>query len=652
MNPTTTTNSSLQQPSSSSAFAYGPPLPQRTPRGTSSNRRMQPTGAGYDQPQQQQQSNNSNNNRNNRQQQSNPSNQVNVSSLGQTFDSNSRGSSDQSFRGNFQQNFRGNSGQNSRGNGQNFRGGNRRARRAANFQQGNSNANLNFPLAGQQQQAVGPSNNNRNARRSRSRTRGVSNENFQQQQQSPAQNMFVPQVGQNQNQNVQQQPQQQLPTKSAMRRAKKQRALERSGENQNIQQASNSQMRVQFSSDVPELGDLNPAPDLNENMDVESGSKEPVLSRLNNNKRWLEKSRPYLRSDHIRNWLKKQQDDDRNIHFAALDQYNVNFCIKAAPVLDQLARDRMEIQVLDVCLSLIDGDPSFIPKEISELSRSRDTNVNRQLCVSRKTKAGKSVDNMSQLFGQFQSELAAYLPAISPTEQPVVRNQPAPSPRSILQDRHKYTRDIAISYIAQFTDYVKKGAILRVDLARAEGSERIAYGKFKEKSTSAQNSVFLVLAPKLDALHLKNVKFQEASKHLEFKLVPSFIPSPKFALNLDESALTPQQLTEARADAEKLTVVFQQEAMKLFLRTLTQEIDHVKTEINSLLAAMPNDIDGTPGHALFDAFMRAREIREEFEVKKTVHFLEEKREIERLLAIDFSIDPTPVLFSAFTLPNL
>ncbi|CAF1634809.1 unnamed protein product, partial [Didymodactylos carnosus] len=336
------------------------------------------------------------------------------------------------------------------------------------------------------------------------------------------------------------------------------------------------------------------------------------------------KNRPYLEPVRIRAHLNTLAERNKN----AVARHVIRYCVEAAPFLDKWVCDQYEYQVWQKFLKLgSDTDSGHIhwAQEIVKRTKTRDSRINKEFCVTQMTRLQKSILTASNEVTRSQGELAAFAPAMLPaqTSRSSSAGVAQSQPEQTVTGQVLFADEILRKYIQVQTHYVAKKCATRVAIAVAEQAEYTALQLFENRATAHQKTHAAVVKPKFEVLHIKEKNMKVLAKQVEFDMVPKSVPKFDFHYRIDEQALSPAQIDNAHRDMRKLVLDFQKEAVQLMLQTATEECDNVRIKVTELIDGMPEgEADCVEGsdedaqvqengsfRALFNNYLEARAIR-------------------------------------------
>ncbi|CAF1529250.1 unnamed protein product, partial [Didymodactylos carnosus] len=222
----------------------------------------------------------------------------------------------------------------------------------------------------------------------------------------------------------------------------------------------------------------------------EDKGQEPLSKAVplcDNDKKF--KNRPYLEPVRTRAHLNTLAERNKN----AVARHVIRYCVEAAPFFDKWVCDQYEYQVWQKFQKLgsdTDSDHAHWAQEIVKRTKTRDSRINKEFCVTQMTRLQKSILTASNEVTRSQGELAAFAPAMLPaqTSRSSSADVAQSQPEQTVTGQILFADEILHKYIQVQTHYVAKKCATRVAIAVAEQAEYTALQLFENRTTAHQKT--------------------------------------------------------------------------------------------------------------------------------------------------------------------
>ncbi|CAF3781087.1 unnamed protein product [Rotaria sp. Silwood1] len=370
--------------------------------------------------------------------------------------------------------------------------------------------------------------------------------------------------------------------------------------------------------------------------DVEAEVKDDSMP-LNTNKKLRnvknsKKTRRYLEPTRILKWL---EDHSRSSKNAISSRGNQAYVLASASSYDHWIRNNYELQVWQAYLKMGTEQKNWA-KEVIRRTKRRDDIINTRFVQKKINRLTTDIARACATISELQIELSTYwMQTTSETgnqrlaqttanivakKLSVEKARQAVTTATVGTDTEdelatetteivhpavstttttkNYVREpveriekYILEYIYFCTEYLKKLAQSRIQLAKVQMDEFKALEDFEQIASPAQWNIHLILKPKIKNWSTKNKNYQILSKRVELDLSPKIIEKVDFSFKIDESIISQDEAQATYNQMRQITKDFRIQAMTLYVQSAARENEILSNEIKGIVDRFPQDND-------------------------------------------------------------
>lgn len=267
--------------------------------------------------------------------------------------------------------------------------------------------------------------------------------------------------------------------------------------------------------------------------------------------------RPYLQSNTIREWLKK------NIHTVQdgqtmtasqgasehIDRF-ANFAAKTAFAFDQLTRALFDVQVWSFYLQLGTRDHHpYWAKQVVHTAKTREDARARQVCENRILKLNSEIKRLTD---EIQTTAA----------------------QDGLQ-KEDY-EEVMCNYMNESLVNVRRQNELKMKMAKIERAEHVAWENLMNIATPSQKALALTAKGHLTQVRTKNIRYETAAAHAspQIDMLPKGVPGLELRFKFDEKSMAEENVKDIYKCMDDITRDYRLKATELYVRTAKAELDY------------------------------------------------------------------------------